>query len=389
MLYIFTNIGPGNGPYIRTIEMGFELIQLLREQLDEDIRIIVPWAYGEKQKCIIFEEFDDNLKKDANSLLLDKYLGQQFKKILYDGRNYNAYMLDLVNSYDRVENNIQEYLKKDFIAENINGEKVNVHGENILLEVSRNPCVATGIKFSYYTSIGYFEKIIKESLNIPNLNLKNDLLAKVLKIARKVESYQQLYFQPEPNCFSFEKNKKSFKDNEIKCPPLFHPPVENVQKIEEGCYLLVSGIPHLESMYQIANKLKLKIYISQNIKNIEEAQRERPNIISNKNIKFVLARAAWNTIWLSNLSKKPLICLNYINGDSPEIYFNIISVKKRNLGIIFNEKEDINDLIERSKSLLPKVVDFYSQVKQKFNTFNGIEYSCKRIARDFLEKFNQ
>lgn len=388
MIYIFTNNGAGNGPYIRTIDMGFELIQLLKENLDEDIAILVPWVYGERQKRIIIEEFGMYLEANPNLILLDKNLGQQIRKVLFDGRNYNEVMLDLINSYKSVENNIKNHLKSEFITENVYGNKVKVDGKDVILEVSRNPCVATNIKYSYYTSIGYFEKIIKESLKIPELNLNETLLKKVLPIARKIESYQQLYFQPEPNCFSFEEDTKLFKDNEIKTPPLFHPPKKNYKKITEGFYVLISGIPNLHYMYKFANKIKMKIYISEQTKNLENSQRERPTIISNENIKFVFARAAWNTIWLSNISKKPLICIEYMDGDFPEIYFNIISLKKQKLGIIYKEDDDINKLIEKSKSLIPGITHFYNKINEKYGTLDGISFSCRIIANDFLKKFS-
>lgn len=387
MIYIFTNIGPGNGPYIRTIEMGIELIRLLKDELDEDLYILVPWVYGERQRRIIIEEFGDLLKSKPDLILLDKYLGQQFKKVLFDGRDYNTVMLDLIKSYYGVEKKIHNYLKKKIVPETINGKKVEVKGDNIFLEVSRNPCVATNIKFSYYTSIGYFEKIIRESLKNPGLNLNNKLLGKILLIAREIESYQHLFFQPEPNCFSYEEKYKPFKNNEIKCPPLFHPPKKNEKDIEEGFYVLVSGIPHLEKIYRFANRINMKMYSSQNIKSLINTQKERPIIIPNENIKFVLARTAWNTIWLSNLANKPLICLDYLKGDSPEIYFNTLSVRKRKLGVIYNEDIDFNALFERSKSLMPETTLYYDKIKEKYGTLDGIEYSCKIIADDFLSRY--
>ncbi|MFX1256324.1 MAG: hypothetical protein ACFFAN_00545 [Promethearchaeota archaeon] len=389
MKYIFTNFGSGNGPYIRTIDMGIELINILKEKFNEEFSILSPLVYGNRQKRIINEEFGEILEKQPDLILFDEYIGQQFKKILFDGRNYDIIMQELVSSYDNVEKKIQEYLtKQELLSKNIHGKPIKVKGKDIILEVSRNPNVATNIKYSYYTSVGYFEKIILKSIENPNLKLNKNFLKNILPIAKKIESYQQLYFQPEPNCFSYEKDDNYFKDNEIRCPPLFHPPKENKTEIIEGFYVLVSGIPFLKRIYHYTKKISYKIYTNQILEDFKEAQRENPIIISNKNIKFIFARPAWNTIWLANLSKKPLIFLDYEQGDFPEIYFNIISVNKHKLGMKFKEDLRIENIIEQSKSNIPEIVQFYEKIGRKYGTLDGIKFSCKLIAEDFLKKFN-
>ncbi len=389
MKYIFTNFGSGNGPYIRTIDMGIELINLLKDKFNEDFSIIVPLVYGNRQKRIINEEFGEILEKQPDLILFDEYLGQQFKRILFDGRNYDIIMQELISSYDKVEKNIKEYLaKQELLLKNIREKPIKIKGKDIILEVSRNPNVATNLKYSYYTSIGYFEKIIRQSIENPNLKLNKKLLKKILPIAEKIESYQQLYFQPEPNCFSYEKDYSSFKDKEIKCPPLFHPPKENKTDITEGFYVLVSGIPFLKRLYHYAKKINYKIYTNQILEDFKEAQRERPIIITNKNIKFIFARPAWNTIWLTNLSKKPLIFLDYEQGDFPEIYFNVLSINKHKLGVVFKEDLSIEKIVEQSKSHIPEITQFYKKIGQKYGTLDGIKFSCKLIVKDFLKKID-
>ena len=387
MKYIFTNFGSGNGPYLRTIDMGIELINIFKDKLDEEISVLVPWVYGERQKLIILEEFGNFIKENPNLIILDKYLGQQFKKILYNGRNYNIVMKELIDSYDQVERNIQNYLKGNLIGENLNGKTIKINGSDIILEVSRNPNVATYIKFSYYTSIGYFEKILQKSLEYPELNLNIKLLKKLLPIAHKIESYQQLYFQPEPNCFSYEKETKSFKENEILAPPLFHPPLENKKDLNKGFYILVSGIPYLKKIYKFAKEINYKIYTNQILENFKGAQQEPPRIINNPNIKFVFARPAWNTIWCSNISKKPLIYLDYMEGDFPEIYFNVKTVKKYKFGLKYKENLSIENMIEEAEFHTPKIIKYYKRIKQNYGTFDGINFACKIIANDFLKKY--
>ncbi len=387
MKYIFTNFGSGNGPYLRTIDMGIELINIFKDKLDEEISILVPWVYGERQKLIILEEFENLIKENPNLIILDKHLGHHFKKILYNGRNYNIIMKELIDSYDQVEKNIQNYLKGNFKGENLDGKTIKINGSDIILEVSRNPNVSTDIKFSYYTSIGYFEKILQKSLEYTELNLNKKLLKKFLPIANKIESNQQLYFQPEPNCFSYEKETKPFKENEILVPPLFHPPLENKEDLIEGFYILVSGIPYLKKIYKFAKEINYKIYTNQILENFKGAQKELPRIINNPNIKFVFARPAWNTIWFSNLSKKPLIYLDSTEGDFPEIYFNVQTVKKYKFGLQYKENLSIEYLIEEAEFHIPKITKFYKRIKQKYGTFDGINFSCKIIANDFLKKY--
>ncbi len=386
MKYIFTNFGAGNGPFIRTIDMGIELINLLEEKLNEKISILVPWVYGKRQKRIIYEEYGELLKLHPNKILLDENLGQLFRKVLYDGRHYDLVLKELISSYDNNEKSIQTYLQKGLLTKNLKGELVKINGKDIIIEVSRNPPVATNIKYSYYTSIGYFEKIIHKAIEDPEINLNKKLLQSVLPIAKRIESYHQLYFQPTPNCFSYEKDRKPYKENEIKCPPLIHPPMKNKKKFTEGFYILVSGIPHLKKIYRYAKEFNLKIYTNKILEGFKKAQRELPIIISNKNIKFVLARAGWNTIWLSNISKKPLICFDYEKGDYPEIFFNLKSIKNNNLGVKLN-KNNIKGSIEEAKVIIPEILSFYKKINQKYNTLDGIKYSCKIIAEDFINKY--
>jgi hypothetical protein len=385
MKYIFTNFGCGNGPFIRAIDMAIGLIPKIRPKIGE-ISIIVPWVYGERQKRIIQEEFGPLLKENPDLILLDKKLGDLFNKVLFDGRNYNTIMAELIANYDQTEKEIQSHLKTEFTAENIEGKEITINGKDILLEVSRNPNVATNIPFSYYTSIGYFEKIIQQAIKAPDIKLDKALLKQVLPIAKRIESYQRLYFQPEPNCFTYQ-NPEPFKENEIRCPPLFHPPEEDTTQIQPGFYVLVSGIPYLEKIYDYAKRFNYKMYVNQKTPALKDAQRELPNIIANNNIKFVFARAAWNTVWLTNLSEKPFISLDYPEGDFPEIYFNVKCVEQLKLGVVLKQGQDIDKAIKEASLLKEGIVGYYKKIKDRYHTLDGIEYSCKIIAEDFLKNY--
>jgi hypothetical protein len=76
-----------------------------------------------------------------------------------------------------------------------------------------------------------------------------------------------------------------------------------------------------------------------------------------------------------------------MEGDFPEIFFNVQTVKKYKFGLQYKENLSIEKIIEEAEFHMPKIIKYYKRIKQNYGTFDGINFTCKIIANDFLKKY--
>ena len=170
-------------------------------------------------------------------------------------------------------------------------------------------------------------------------------------------------------------------------PPLLPVPITPTESLDEGFYISQSGINGLESLYDEALILPGRAYSNRIHESIPADQIIPPRFIAHPAIKWAYARAAWNTIWLANLTSTPLICPSYENGDHPEIFFNNRTIEHLGLAAVwdrshhsleqFLENLDTSDLLSRQHVI-------YNAARLEFGTLDGIEYCSRQIVEDFI-----
>ncbi len=387
--YVFTNFGYGTGPFARTLDMALRLREKVKTA-GIDLRVLMPWAYGEKQKKVILEDHGEFMKENPEVVLLDKVLGDEMKKVLYDGENFNETLKKIIQNTDEIEQNFKERLSSTFTAQNAFGKEYAVNGKDVVLEVSRNPVVVTNIPFSYFSSVYSFEQMIAESKKYPELEIEPSLVDKAMPFVRKFEGYQRMHFRPEPWCFSYDQNIRI--PNEHITPPLVPPEEKDSQNIPESMYVGVTGTSlegsaNLKDLFRRANNLGFKIYSNKPIPELENSEKALPTIVTNENIKYVYVRPGWNSIFYATMAGKALIIPDHVKGDFPEMFYNILSIEKLKLGVVWKEGMSADEVLKKAQERSQNVKKIYDKIQDKFGTLDGISYVVDKIAEDFIKNY--
>jgi len=385
LLSILTNFGPGFGPLVRTFDMARRIRLQLEMIMSESICIIVPWVYGEHQLRVLKEETsgEPGLR---GKVFLSPDMGDALRPLLFSGKGFNVELNTFLQIYEKQKTQLERLLKSPLKGIDIKGNLLTLEPEKIQLEVARNPVVSTGIKNSYYSSVGYCSSIFEELLKyreVPGVDYK--LLVKAISVARKTEADFCLHFQPVPRCLSFRENSQPLYETERETPPLIPLPKVPKETLEKGMYVSVSGIPGLSSLYQQALQLPQTVFTNDRSCDFTEGQNRPPAYIAHPSIERVFARAAWNTIWLANLTGTPLVCPDYTKEDHPEIFFNLKTIAKIGLAYTWDHKnvalEEFLTQIPCGKQNTPEV---YERIRERFGTLDGLDYCVNMIIEDFL-----
>jgi len=380
MKYISTTFAHGNGPFLRIVDLGLAINQELELRNREKMNIIVPLVYGDRQKRIMKEDFEDVIRKNPDLILFDELHGQILNELFFKTGHYQENLEFLLKNQPKLEEMLRNHLSSSIKVSNFAGDEKKVKRGDIAFEISHNPRVATGYENSFYTSIAYFSELLDRTIQ-EDLGFDPSLLSVVSGIARDIEADRNLHFLPEPFTFSYDRSRK--KGNEIFTPPFIHTPNRNNEDIPEGMYVTVTGIDGLKSLFDKVSEFGMKLYASPFEKNIENADKSHgPGIISNPNIKYQFGRTGWSTVWLSHLTETPLITPAYTEGDDPEIFFNEKSVVKLGLASIF--RGDPNEALIGADSLNKSIFDVNFKLLNHYKTFDGIDYTA-RVIVDFIE----
>ncbi len=382
---ILANFNYGNGPFIKTLHLGLQINKERVQRGFEEIPIIVPLVYGNKQLSIMSEEFDKEIKKNPSIFLIDKFIGGLLEDIFYKGDNYQQSLENLLKRQPLAEDRLQDYLSGSFKTQTLSGKTFVLNKEQIFFELSNNPKLLTGCQRSFMTTEGLFSKILYKAVLEPSLDLDISLLNETrIQIANKIEENKNIILLSEPSIFSYESNKKRWRE-EIFTPPFTHPPKNNTEEISNGMYIMVSGIEGLRKFFDVAKNFNIILYCPP-YTNLEGANNSYPpEIVSNPNIKYQFARTGWSTVWWSHMSETPLITFPYQKYDDPEIFFNERTVKKLNLATIYNEGIDNpEDILKIADSKVNNLKYVNSRLLENYGTIDGIEY-MSRIICDFLD----
>ena len=379
MKYVVTNFAYGTGPYLRTTELALAINEQLESQGQNRLRIIVPWVYGEKQKCIMLEELAVVNQKYPGEILLCARLGEILKTIFYGDNTYQQALEIWADKFAEVNLAASSLLKGEIEVEDLDGNKRVVSGQDIVLELSRSGRVKYGLPFSCGVSFGHVSEILKNTLEVSQeeIAVNRELVKRVIPLAEEIESQHELLAIAHPGTCSYLENRRPYS-KEILIPPTIYPPVPNQDDIAEGVYVTITGIPGLERLYQEAKELGLKIY-SNDPKAVPGSEKLLPHVVANPRIKFQFARSGWGSVWLSQLSGTPFVAPSFDPLDDPEIYFNNKCIEKLGLGIIYRD-QSLNDLIKEAEILKPKILTLNQGLLDRFGTLDGNRYAAKLIA---------
>lgn len=352
--------------------------------MGEPVSILVPWVYGEGQLRILREEASD--EPDLwGKVFLSPDLGDALRPLLFSGEGFNEELNTFLRIYKRQKKFLEDLFKSSLRVVDLKGDSLHLEPGKIRLEVTRNPVVSTGIEYSYYSSVSYCSAIFEELLEHEEVSgVDYDLVRKAIYEVRQMEGDFRLHFQPIPKCLSFKENSQPLFETERETPPLIPLPRVPTERLERGMYVSVSGISGLSPLYQEAFRLPQTIFTNDRSRGFE-GQVYPPRYIGHSSVGQVFARAAWNTIWLANLTGTPLVCPDHMQEDHPEIFFNLKSISKMNLAYIWDHKKNsLEDFITQIPSGKQKPPAVYEEIMKRFGTLDGLDYCVNIIVEDFL-----
>lgn len=379
--YIVTNFAYGTGPYLRTTDLAIAVNDELEQRGHARFGIIVPWVYGERQKRVMLEEFATHEKNHPGEIVLDAALGALLRSVFYANTTYEQALSKWVDSYKQVSDIAHRHLSGMIDVETLSGEKLQINGKDIVMELSRSPRVRFDVAPAYFTSFAYVGEILERTRGIKEIDVPLDLLKKGIEAANWVEKDQRMRAIAWPATFAYLGEHTPRYRGEILVPPIAPPPKPNDDAIDQGVFVTITGIPGLERLYADAKRLGLKLY-SNDTHTVAGSTRALPHIIPNKNMALQFARAGWSSIWISMISGTPLVVPDFDAKDDPEIYFNNRSVEELDLGVVFRG-QSLEDILKKT----PRIKESYRKMREailtRWGTLDGNQYCAKLFADDF------
>lgn len=407
--YIVTNFAYGTGPYLRTTDLAIAFNDELEKAGRERMGIIVPWVYGEKQKRVMLEEFADHEKTHPGEILLDKKLGGLLHSVFYADSTYEEALSVWTRTYREVSAHAYMHLSFEIEVETLSSKKHKIDGTHIAVELNRSPRIRYNVAPAYFSSFAYVGDILERAQAIKEIAVDRALLKKGVEAANWIERNQKMHCMAWPATFSYmqtsffsghaerseasrsfvplhgtqdDRGGKERYNDEILVPPIAPPPMINDEKIDEGIFVTITGIPGLERLYADAKRLGIKLY-SNDIEAVPGSVQASPHVIPNKNILLQFARSGWSSVWISMISGTPLVVPEFDSKDDPEIYFNNRAVEELGLGVIYRGQplEDIMKEVPRIKESCKKMTE---KIVTRWGTLDGNRYCAEMFVKDFL-----
>lgn len=383
--YIILNFTHGNGPFLRTLELALAINKLLERRGAGRLGIVIPWVYGSRQKTILQENFNKDIRKYPGEILLDKYLGECLESIFYGGeKTYEESLKHLFENHKKIEDRVDHYFSNGLLAEDFYGNKIQVDKNDIVMEVNRCPIVNFGITPSYYTSFAYMSEILERSIGESAIKIDKEVLRKLIPYYYELEKKQTLRFIAEPATFAYLGKSAKRHNTEIYTPPNSNQSLYRWHFfVRKGVYVTVTGITGVNKrLFGELNRVGLRIYTNKPGQ-IPLSKKADPTIIAHKNIIMHFARVGWGSAWLSWLTETPLVALPYDPKDDPEVYFNNICIEKMGLGKIYTG-QSIEELLEFRNDYERNLKSIKNKLLEKYGTLNGVEYTAEKIVDHFL-----
>lgn len=379
---IVTNFAYGTGPYLRSTELAIAFNDEWEQAGYERLGIVVPWVYGEQQKRVMLEEFGAYENEHPGQILLDRELGSLLRSVFYADSAYERALEKWIMLAQSVSEKANKHLSGSLAVETLAGERREVNGKDIRIELSRCPRIRYDVAPSYFFSFAYVGDILQRAEEIREIAVDKELLKRGVKIADAVETVQRMRCMAYPATFAYLGEKEPRYADEILVPPLVSPQKSNGDAIGQGIFVTITGIPGLERLYADAKRLGIRLY-SNDPPQLPGSIKALPSIIPNQKILFQFARAGWSSIWISMMSGTPLVVPAYDAKDDPEIYFNNRSVEELQLGVIYRG-QTIETILKESSRIKASYERMRKEILNRWGTLDGNRYCAKLFAGDFL-----
>lgn len=384
--YIVLNFAYGTGPYLRTTELAIAFNAELENQGRKRLNVIIPWVYGEKQRRIMCEEFATHDAKYPGELLLDSQLGALLNEVFYGDNTYEEALKKWIANHDSVSDRIHTHLSGPVKVETLDGKNMEVDARGIVLELNRSPRVLYGVAPTYSTTFGHIAEILDAVKEVETDKIAVDRTAAQAgaRLAEKIERAQEMHTIAYPATFSGADDYIPPYSNSELVPPITSlPHGDTGDKLEDGIFVTITGIPGLERLYEEARKLGLTLY-SNDVDAVPGSEKQLPHIIPNPAIQFQFARSGWSSAWLSMLSGTPIVVPDFDPHDDPEIFFNNRMIESLGIGIVYRG-QPLEEILNAREGVQANCARIREEIKDRWGTLDGNNVCARMFADHFLQ----
>lgn len=385
---IVTNFAYGTGPYLRTTELTIAFNDELQKRGHARLPVIIPWVYGERQRKIMLEEFGEHDKTYPGELLLDEELGALLKSVFYGDNTYREALEKWVDEEETISKKAHDHLSGMLSVETLSGEKKELNGKDITIELNRSPRIRYSVAPSYFTSFGYIGEILEEAQKVGRkaIDLDPELLERGIAVAHRIEKDQKMHAIAYPATFSGSRDYTPRYCAEVLTPPIssqtLPPPTE---PLPAGIFVTITGIPGLERLYKEAKEFGLKLYTTASgVSSVPESIAVGINAIAHPAIAFQFARAGWGSIWASLFSGTPLVVPAFDPTDDPEIYFNNKMVEALGIGSIYHG-QGLQEILNEKDAVQKHSQELSDKIMERWGTHDGNTVCASLFVDDFLK----
>ena len=386
----------GNEPQIMTSAIATEINEILENTGLKVADIVVPDVYGENTKRILREEFPQALGR----IFVCEKLGQILKKTEFSTAGYPAHMRSVSQNQPQVQYELLEFLSRPFTAQSLTGEEKEFEPKGKRLEINAGANVSASdpdTKNTHFVFPVMLSELVTATLEDPVIGRYYDkrILEDVLVKAHKLEAAYRTTLIPIPDTFSFrypdiDTQLRDYLTRGITATPplkkIKEPPKEMPR---DSIYLMASGSglgvnavrAQAEQLEHRGFNILRPIWM-----NFDFGQIAPPNAIFHPEVKAVMGRPGFGTLWTTQVAEKPFIVIPGDWSESPEMWFNEKSVISTGLGDVISDRED---LIENLVQLGPRI----RRLNQTIYNFleitpdaDGIRYAAEKILETEINK---
>lgn len=403
MQSIVLNFSYGTGPYLHTTELALAFNDELERRGASRMRIVVPWVYGERQRCVMREEFEAHVRRHPGEILLDPVLGAELKRVYYGDGTYASALERWLSISPEVQERIARHLHAGRISvETLEGGSIHVDMEDIAVELNRSPRVRFGVSPSYMVTFGYIEQILEAAVTHECIAIPEALARRGASLARSVEAAQRMRAIAYPGTFSGGAEYCPQYSGELLTPP-HSSQYERLQSLGRvprsaarvvctiayegpvagnGVYVTVTGIPGLDRLYREVRELGIALY-SNVPEEVPGSTHALPDRIFDADILFQFARAGWGSIWLSMLVGTPIVVPEFDADDDPEIFFNNQMIEQLGIGVVYRG-QSIREILLACASAAERCRVLKQEIVRRWGTTDGNVVSARYFVDDFL-----
>lgn len=374
----------GNEPQIMTAAIGAEINQILAENNLPGASIVLPSIYGDRTRQILLEDFPTL----ADTIYLSDGLGEILKKTEFSRAGYQAHMREVAAHQPRVYEEALDYLSRPFVANSLAGNPKEFSPEGKRLEINAGANITVslpGEKKTHFIFPVLLSEMMERTLTDPEISrhFNHATLERVIRLAKDFEATYRTTQIPYVHTLYGQENYDA--TGKILTPPLKkrQTPPEIELKNGNAVYIMVSGSEigrevvedQAKQVEQHGHEIVFPPWLKLNF-----GKPVHPNAVFDKRVGAVMGRIGWGIGWLSQVAEKPFIAMPHLFFDNPEMHFNLQTLQRSGLGMIW---EDRQDLVDEALKLQPAIRDLNQRINTELKVpdgMDGIRFAAENIV---------